>query len=214
MHPNRLKQIEEILHAALEIPPEKRESFFNEFCGTDVELRREVESLLAFEENSDDFLEASPESLAAEMFAEREQQTSLINREIGHYKIKELLGKGGMGEVFLADDTKLERLVALKVFPDEVANDSERIKRFVREAKAASALNHPNIITIYEIGANGDTRFIATEYIEGETLHSRLTSANGCVSNRFLTRRFKLPARLMRLTERASFTATSSRKIS
>jgi serine/threonine-protein kinase len=171
---NRLKQVEEILHAALEIPPGERESFFNEFCGEDVELRREVESLLAFEENSDDFLDVSPESLAAEMFAEREQQTSLINREIGHYKIKELLGKGGMGEVFLADDTELERLVALKVLPVEVANDSERIRRFVREAKAVSALNHPNIITIYEIGKTNDTHFIATEYIEGETLHSRL----------------------------------------
>jgi serine/threonine-protein kinase len=172
---NRLKQVEEILHAALEIPPGARESFFNEFCGEDVELRREVESLLAFEENSDDFLDISPESLAAEMFAEREPQASLINREIGHYKIKELLGKGGMGEVFLADDTKLERLVALKVLPVEVANDSERIRRFVREAKAVSALNHPNIITIYEIGKTNDTHFIATEYIEGETLHSRLS---------------------------------------
>jgi serine/threonine-protein kinase len=172
---NRLKQVEEILHAALEIPSGERESFFNEFCGEDVELRREVESLLAFEENSDDFLDISPESLAAEMFTEREPQVSLINREIGHYKIKELLGKGGMGEVFLAHDTKLERLVALKVLPVEVANDSERIKRFVREAKAVSALNHPNIITIYEIGKTNDTHFIATEYIEGETLHSRLS---------------------------------------
>jgi serine/threonine-protein kinase len=169
-------QVEEILHAALEIPPGERESFFNEFCGEDVGLRREVESLLAFEENSDDFLDLSPESLAAEMFAEREQQTSLINREIGHYKIKELLGKGGMGEVFLADDTELERLVALKVLPVEVADDSERIRRFVREAKAVSTLNHPNIITIYEIGKTNDTHFIATEYIEGETLHSRLSS--------------------------------------
>jgi serine/threonine-protein kinase len=114
---NRLKQVEEILHAALEIPPAERESFFNEFCGEDVELRREVESLLAFEENSDDFLDVSPESLAAEMFAEREPQTSLINREIGHYKIKELLGKGGMGEVFPGGRYKLERLVALKVLP-------------------------------------------------------------------------------------------------
>ncbi len=176
MNTNRLQQVEEILHAALEIPPAKRESFFNEFCGEDVELRREVESLLAFEENSDDFLDASPESLAAEMFAEPESQKSLINREIGHYKIKKLLGRGGMGEVFLADDTELDRLVALKVLPLEVANDAERIGRFVREAKAVSALNHPNIITIYEIGKTNDTHFIVTEYVEGETLHSRLSS--------------------------------------
>ena len=176
MDANRLKQVEEILHAALEIPLDERESFFNESCGEDVGLRREVESLLAFEETSDDFLDTPPESLAAEMFFEQENKTSLINQEIGRYKIKQLLGKGGMGEIFLADDTELERLVALKVLPVEVANDSERIRRFVQEAKAVSALNHPNIITIYEISKTDDTRFIATEYIEGETLHSRLKS--------------------------------------
>ncbi len=117
----------------------------------------------------------SPESLAAEMFAERKPPPSLIDRKIAHYKIKKLLGRGGMGEVFLADDTELERPVALKVLPVEVASDSERISRFVREAKAVSALNHPNIITIYEIGVTNDTHFIAAEYIEGETLHNCLS---------------------------------------
>ncbi len=96
--------------------------------------------------------------------------------QIGRYLIRSAIGKGGMGEVFLADDTELERLVALKVLPVEVGNDSERLRRFAQEAKAVSALNHPNIITIYEIGKTNDTHFIATEYIEGETLHSRLKS--------------------------------------
>ncbi len=96
--------------------------------------------------------------------------------QIGRYKIRSAIGKGGMGEVFLADDTELERLVALKVLPVEVADDSERLRRFAQEAKAVSALNHPNIITIYEIGKTDNTHFIATEYIEGETLHSRLKS--------------------------------------
>lgn len=96
--------------------------------------------------------------------------------KLGRYKIRSAIGKGGMGEVFLADDTELERLVALKVLPVEVANDSERLRRFVQEAKAASALNHPNIITIHEISKTDNTHFIATEYIEGETLHSRLKS--------------------------------------
>ncbi len=81
-----------------------------------------------------------------------------------------------MGEVFLADDTELERLVALKVLPEDLANDTERMRRFVQEAKSASALNHPNIITNHEIGKTDNTHFIATEYIEGETLHSRLKS--------------------------------------
>lgn len=96
--------------------------------------------------------------------------------KLGRYKIRSAIGKGGMGEVFLADDIELERLVALKVLPVEVANDSERLRRFVQEAKAASALNHPNIITIHEISKTDNTHFIATEYIEGETLHSRLKS--------------------------------------
>jgi serine/threonine-protein kinase len=96
--------------------------------------------------------------------------------QIGRYRIRSAIGKGGMGEVFLADDTELERLVALKVLPEDLANDTERMRRFVQEAKSASALNHPNIITIHEIGKTDNTHFIATEYIEGETLHSRLKS--------------------------------------
>ncbi len=94
--------------------------------------------------------------------------------QIGRYKIRSAIGKGGMGEVFLAEDTELERLVALKVLPEDLANDTERMRRFVQEAKSASALNHPNIITIHEIGKTDSTHFIATEYIEGETLHNRL----------------------------------------
>jgi serine/threonine-protein kinase len=96
--------------------------------------------------------------------------------QIGRYKIRSAIGKGGMGEVWLADDIELERLVALKILPKDLANDTERMRRFVQEAKSASALNHPNIITIHEIGKTDNTHFIATEYIEGETLHNRLRS--------------------------------------
>ncbi len=175
MEAGRLRQIEEIYHAALEVAPAKREAFFKESCGADTDLRREVESLLAVDKTSDGFLDAPPESLAAEMFAEREPQASLINREIGHYKIKRLLGKGGMGEVFLAEDMRLDRQVTLKFLPADFPPNSERMQRFVQEAKSASALNHPNIITIYEIGEADNQRFIAAEYIEGETLreHSK-----------------------------------------
>jgi serine/threonine protein kinase/Flp pilus assembly protein TadD len=96
------------------------------------------------------------------------------NSKLAHYRILSKLGAGGMGEVYLAQDTQLERKVALKILPAEFANQTERMNRFVREAKSASALNHPNIITIHEIGADGNTHFIASEYIEGETLHSQL----------------------------------------
>jgi serine/threonine-protein kinase len=137
-------------------------------------LRRKVEALLASENSPKNFLDTPPESLAAEMFAEREQQTSIIDREIGHYKIKELLGKGGMGEVYLAKDTKLNRKVALKFLSVSLNGDENLLRRFEREAKTASALNHPNILTVYEIGQFENQHFIVTEYIKGETLRDRL----------------------------------------
>ena len=175
MDSKRLKQVEEIYHAALEIAPAKRESFFKNRCGADENLRREVESLLSFEKTSDEFIDSPPESFAAEMFAERKNRTNWIDRKIGHYKIVKLLGRGGMGEVFLAEDTRLDRKVTLKFLPENFAHNSERMRRFIQEAKAASALNHPNIITIYEVGEGDNHRFIAAEYIEGETLreHSK-----------------------------------------
>ena len=92
---------------------------------------------------------------------------------LGRYHILSRIGAGGMGEVYLAQDSTLDRRVALKILSEEFASDTERMRRFVQEAKAASALNHPNIITIYEIGKTGNKHFIAAEYIDGETLHKR-----------------------------------------
>src|SRR5437667_4547608 len=96
------------------------------------------------------------------------------NTTISHYRILSKLGAGGMGEVYLAEDTKLERKVAIKLLPAEFTQDADRVRRFIQEAKAASALNHPNIITVHEIGEAEGTRYIATEFIEGETLRQRL----------------------------------------
>jgi eukaryotic-like serine/threonine-protein kinase len=176
MNAERLKQIEEIYHAAREIAPEVREAFLQKRCGGDAELRGEVESLLAVQISSDNLFDASPESLAAEMFFEqrKEPAANLTGKEISHYKIERLLGQGGMGAVYLASDTKLDRPVALKILPPEFAGVKERMSRFVREAKSASALNHPNIITIYEINEAGGTHFIAEEFIDGKTLNQHV----------------------------------------
>lgn len=170
MDSKRLKQIEEIYNAVLEGPAGKRGALLDEMCGTDADLRREVESLLTFENTSDNFLESPPEALAAEMFSQKESGTNLAGKEISHYKIIKLLGTGGMGEVYLAEDIKLRRKVALKLLPTEFSTDNERKKRFEKEARAVSALNHPNIITIYEIEEAENTSFMATEFVDGHTL--------------------------------------------
>src|SRR5881398_3327300 len=98
--------------------------------------------------------------------------------KLGRYEIRSQLGVGGMGEVYLAQDTKLDRKVALKILPAEVAADRNRMSRFVQEAKTASALNHPNILTIHEIDETDSINFIATEFIDGETLRERMQNTS------------------------------------
>ena len=171
MSPERLKKVEEIYHAVLELPPEKRRFFLHESCAGDPDLRREVDSLLSFDESFDSLIDSPPKSLAAELFAiERAEDSDITGSRINQYKILSLLGVGGMGAVYLAQDTKLERKVALKLLPAEFAEDSHRLDRFIREAKSASALNHPNILTVHEIGVIDRKNYIVTEFIDGRTL--------------------------------------------
>src|SRR2546421_5444926 len=103
------------------------------------------------------------------------KESLTANMMLTHYRILSLLGAGGMGEVWAAEDTKLDRKVALKLLPAQFTQDADRVRRFIQEAKAASALNHPNIITVYEIGEEGDTHYLATEFIDGQTLRQRMT---------------------------------------
>src|SRR5207302_7165565 len=130
-------------------------------------------SLITAHEQPDSLIDAPAYEAAAQIIADT--QPALVPGQIvGHYQIIEPLGKGGMGEVYLASDTKLDRKVALKLLPTEFTNHKERLRRFIQEAKAASSLNHPNIITIHEIGETDGAHFIATEFIDGLTLKQSL----------------------------------------
>jgi serine/threonine protein kinase len=172
----RWGRIERLWNAALERAQSERAAFLAEACEGDEELRREVESLLRFDLRAEHFIESPALEVAARAQAEAQEET-LIGRMIGHYRILSLLGEGGMSEVYLAHDTSLERRVALKLLPAKFTQDADRLRRFIQEAKAASALNHPNIITIHEIGATEDVHFVATEYIEGQTLRQLMAVA-------------------------------------
>ncbi|NJM53497.1 MAG: serine/threonine protein kinase [Blastocatellia bacterium] len=142
-------------------------------------MRNEVESLLASDESSGDFIENPALEVAAELLAD-DKSNSKIGQVIGQYKIVSLLGAGGMGEVWLADDAKLKRRIALKLLAD--VQNQDRLLRFEQEAFAVSALNHPNIITIFDIGESDGQQFIATEYIEGKTLRQLIQEGNLTIS--------------------------------
>src|SRR5262245_2191867 len=169
MTSEQYRRVGEIYHGAMELAPEARADFLAGACGDDDELRREVESLLRAREQAEGFIAGKVAGVVADIAAEK-QIPSLIGHKISHYQVLSLLGVGGMGEVFLAEDTRLGRKVALKTLPSAFTGDPDRVRRFEQEAKAASALNQPNILTIHEIGAIDNRHFIVSEYVEGETL--------------------------------------------
>lgn len=175
MEPEKLKKIEEVYHGVLEIASNEREAFLQKHCGDDIELRQEVESLLAFDVSSAEILDSPPKSLANDVFFQQEK-FDLTGKKISHYKIVKLIGKGGMGEVYLAEDINLNRQVALKVLPRELIQRQDRLKRFEQEAQAASALNHPNILTVHEFGFENNLHFIVTEFVDGIILSEKMGS--------------------------------------
>jgi eukaryotic-like serine/threonine-protein kinase len=175
---NRWEQVEKLCQAALELEVNQRAAFLKQACAGDEELRREVESLLRFDKRGERFIEQPAVELAAKMIAQ-EKPESLIGQQLGSYQILSLLGAGGMGVVYKARDTRLNRSVAIKVLPVDRMSDPERKRRFIQEARAASALNHPNIITLYDIGSESGIDFIVMEYVAGKTLDQRIPR-KGC----------------------------------
>ena len=173
MTPAQLQRIEEIFHAALDQEPDKVDAFLETACEGDELLRRKVEALLTSRQRVGSFIETSAAGIATKIIGNG-QADLLVGQTIGHYKLSERIGTGGMGEVYLATDMTAGRKAALKLLPVRFTGDAERLKRFQREARAVVGLNHPNILTVYEIGEHHSTHYIASELIEGETLRQRL----------------------------------------
>jgi eukaryotic-like serine/threonine-protein kinase len=180
MTPEHYQRIGSLFEAALERAPAERAAWLQEACGADVALQAEVEKLLAHHEESDDFLSRPALHIAAAQLAQQ-QPASLTGQEISHYQVVSLLGAGGMGQVWLARDKQLERQVALKLLPAAFTQDAERVRRFMQEAKAASSLNHPNIVTLHEIGESDVGRFLVMELVAGRTLREAMREDHSLV---------------------------------
>jgi serine/threonine protein kinase/predicted negative regulator of RcsB-dependent stress response len=172
----RWQQVERLYHAALERGAEGRAVFLAEASAGDEELRREVESLLAYEAEAETFIESPALEVAAQLMAEGQGATAVAaGQTIKHYRVISPLGAGGMGEVYLASDTRLGRKVALKFLPALFTQDKRHLRRFEQEARAVAALSHPNVCTIHEVVETGEGRHcIVMEHVEGVTLRERI----------------------------------------
>ncbi|MBA4184813.1 MAG: serine/threonine protein kinase, partial [Acidobacteria bacterium] len=173
MIPDQWQKAKNLFDAAMKRPPDERLRFLDENFDGDEAVRREVASLLANAEDAAGFLEhPAVGEVAKAVVGSREKLR--VSQSLSHYKIIKLLGAGGMGEVYLANDKKLDRQVAVKILNEKFAKHESNLQRFIQEAKAASALNHPNILVIHEIGESEDAHYIVSEFIKGKTLREIL----------------------------------------
>jgi len=169
MDPKRWKQIDELLDAAFELEPDKREAFLDQACAGNEDLRKQIEALLAADERAHSFTEAFALEAEAELMTNHQPGLS-PGQAIGPYTIVTLLGAGGMGEVYAGEDPRLKRKVAIKLLPAHFSSDPGMRIRFEREALTISALSHPNICSIFDIGHQKGMDYLVMEYIEGKTL--------------------------------------------
>jgi serine/threonine protein kinase/Tol biopolymer transport system component len=173
MNPKRWQQVNELFATVVDLEIPQRAVFLDQACSNDPVLRSEVESLLASDKHGWSLIEKPAVEAAAPLLANEQPQLT-PGQTFSHYEIEGMIGKGGMGEVYLATDKLLNRRIALKLLPADYTRDKERLRRFQQEAQAASALNHPSILTIYELREVDGRQFIATEFVDGETLRQRL----------------------------------------
>ncbi|HET8783732.1 MAG TPA: protein kinase, partial [Pyrinomonadaceae bacterium] len=173
MTPERWQQIKALLESAIERDPRARSAFLDEACAGDPALRSEVEALIDSHARAGEFIESPAYAVMADSLTGNDLVPGYA---IGPYQIIDRLAAGGMGDIYLAEDTRLGRKVVLKALPAAFTKDPERVRRFQLEARAASALNHPNIVTVYEIGQVDHLHYIAIEFIDGQTLRQLLTS--------------------------------------
>jgi serine/threonine protein kinase len=173
MNPDRMQRIEALYGETLALPDGERKAFLDRACGGDGELKHEIESLLAYQRQAESYMDRPAFHQVAQSLADG--TGVLVDRMLGRYQLLSLVGRGGTAAVYCAVDTRLNRLVAVKVLPAFIAGDRERVERFEHEARAVAVLNHPHICTLHDIGTEGEMHYLVFEYLVGEALSDRLS---------------------------------------